>query len=794
MKAIVLPTRVIRGVLVSGLALVAPALAATDGAVARANGAPVTITRYTDPGQALAWGSRSQWKQPWRAYLDTPPARTLLDAIGINFNVEAKLAAATAHLLDDSGFKRARLEVGWGSLDYDDPDKMTAAARESLVTTLTALKENGIRPLILLNANEGRPCPVERGTITLKAPAAAGDSTIHVDPADLDQIVPGRTGITENGVAAQVLFTSVKASGAVRLSMPLPEALPAGKLGVVTLRYEPFRPSLLANGEPNPAGAATMRGWLNYVGVVTREAKSILGSEEFDVEVWNELSFGSRFLNINGYYQPDLEWTNNGDEKEILGRTVEFLRDPANGVPAIGIGNGFANQSPWPSGSRSPVGLSAIDKHPYAGLQAFPEDAAVNGNQPLNGLGEPSGWKDATGYHESFTPTYDAFFPEYFLSAIQTETMTRDLSPTPQMIGETAHGRFTHPAGGPPPSVWITEVNLSPLSGPGGSEMSEADAHHIMAKDTLRYLTAYVNKGVTAIDLYAASAGALSLVEPSFLKAAGAKGGKVPYPGDAAGGETMEAVRRLAAAMSGAGPISSPRSLSLRELTDYSGNVQFEGNESAAFPPLYNREVFAFLPFQVDSRRFVVPYYVMTRDVDQVQRPEEPSTDPARYDLPPEPYRLAIGGIDGEATAVEASDPLSGESVPVEVFSRSRDQIVVKVPATDSPRLLTLQESASGQPPASDPEVAPPEAPVSGGAGKAELAPPPAPKTTRARPAPTGPEDETARDAAADGRLRDRRPHRLACPHRSAPRHHRRGPRPGCHRGRDRQQRTAHGR
>src|SRR6185312_10307438 len=167
-----------------------------------------------------------------------------------------------------------------------------------------------------------------------------------------------------------------------------------------------------------------------------------------------------------------------------------------------------------------------------------------------------------------------------------------------------------------------------------------------------RSLVAYVNKGVTAIDFFAASAGDLSLVDPGFFKAAGAR--TAAYPGDAAGGETMAAVRRLSEALAGAEPLVTTRRLALRELTDFSGNAQFEGNGTAAYPPLYNREVLAFLPFQVTRRRFVIPVYVMTRNV--------------TADLAAEPYRLAIGGIDGEGAEVTASDPLTGETVPVEVI------------------------------------------------------------------------------------------------------------------------------
>jgi hypothetical protein len=658
-----------------------PALAAAE---------PVTMTDYTDRSEAINWGQRSHWKQPWRSYLDTVPATTLLSAIGINFNVKPKFAAATARLLGDAGFSRARLEVGWGTLDYEDPSRMNAGDRKNLATTLTALRENGIRPLILLNANSGKPCPVKPGTVTLTAPAAAGDTEIHLDPADLAQVAPGRTGIDSAKVAAATLFTATEPDGTVWLSKPLEAGLPAGELRVTTLRYEPFRPAKLEDGEPNPAAAATLQGWEDYVAVVAREARAILGSDQFDVEVWNELSFGSAFLNFNGYYEPGPEWSKRGAEGAMLERTAAYLRDPAHGFADVGIGNGFASESPWWSGTKSLPGITAIDKHPYAGWHSFPAEAEVNGNRPLNGLGEPSGWWDTEHqYHEDFTPAYEDFFPEHFLSGIQTETLVRDLAPYPSPIQGVPHGRYTHPEGGPPPQVWITEVGLGPGSGPTPrSQMSAADIRRIETKDVLRYLVAYVNKGVTALDLYGADAGDLSVVDPGFFAAA--KADPSAYPGDAAGGETVAAVARLTAALHGAGPLSDPRSLSLRELTDFEANVQFKGNGTVAFPPLYNRDVFAFLPFQVSDDRFVVPVYVMTRNVAEEYDPAGPGQ--SRFELPAEPYRLAIGGIDGETATVAATDPVSGAAVPVEVVGRGPEEVVVQLPVTDSPRLLEIED------------------------------------------------------------------------------------------------------
>jgi hypothetical protein len=679
---------------------------------ARASEGPVVMTNYTDPGQAMRWGYRSHWIQPWRSYLETVPATTFLDAVGINFNVTGAQANSTARMLGANGFRRARVEVGWGTLSYDDPGKMDPVDRANFVSVLTALDANGIRPLILLNATQSKPCPVKLSSIKLTAAAGVGAETISVDPADVGKIVPGRTGVTDKGIAAESLITSVEPTGLAHLSRPLSISLPVGALQVATLRYEPFRPATLADGSPNPRFEPTMRGWLNYVGVVTREAEAVLGSEDFDVEVWNELSWGSRFLNINGYYEPDIEWTHIGNTREILERTISYIRDPQNGVPKIGIGSGFSNQTPWHSGTTSPVGLTALDKHPYTGRFLFPLQAQINGNRPLNGLHQESGWKDSNAqWHESFTPAYESFFPEYFLSGIQTETLIRDMSPITSNIGGVPHGRYTHPEGGEPPELWITETNLAPSRGGiPRDQLTAADIRHVQSKIVLRDLAAFINKGVTALHFYAANGGDYSLVDQSFFNAI--KASPSTYPGDTAGGQTTDSVGRLTRLFAGAEPIASPRSLSLRELTDYSGNVQFQGNGTPQFPPLYNRDVLAFLPFQIDEDSFAIPTYVMTRNVMKVY-PGALSSDPTRFDLPEEPFGLTIGGVDGRRASVSATDPLTGETVPVEVLSRGDDEIEVKMPVTDSPRVLLIDDGGSAggeEPPVEEPPAEEPPA------------------------------------------------------------------------------------
>ena len=398
----------------------------------------------------------------------------------------------------------------------------------------------------------------------------------------------------------------------------------------------------MADGSPNPRFEATLAGWLAYISTVTREVRTIVGDDDFDVEIWNELTFGSDFLDINRYYSPEVD-TAPGEAMEvttraILERSVEWLRDPAHGVPGVGIGDGFASQRPWEAGSTIPVGLTAIDKHPYPRRVSYPDQAILNGSRPTDALGREEGSRDAAGrWVDSFTPSYVSYFPEYFLSAIQTEHMVRDLSPLTTGVYGEPHGRRTRPAGGIPPELWITELNL------GSYAVEPAARERFQAKVALRSMVSFVAKGASAVDLFAAHAvgdGQLGLVDPRFFEALD---GSDTYPGDAAGGLTLDATRRLVEELQGP-PTVRPRRLSLLAIGDYADRTQFTGDGTRAHPPLFDREVAAVFPFQVDDDRFAVAAYVMTRDlgrVDGTACESGSSLRPASRDISAEAWRYS---------------------------------------------------------------------------------------------------------------------------------------------------------
>jgi hypothetical protein len=651
----------------------------------------------------VPFGSSSFWIQPWRSYLDTWPASRLLNSLGINFNVTPKEAPGVAQLLGDSGFKLARVEIGWNSLSYDDPNSFVDEA--SVRRRLVALRRHGLRPLILLNANSGGPGPAKTVELETVAPAAAGAQSVKLSAASAAAVVPGRTGFDQLafGGNPDVLVTSVSSNRVAQLSMPLPAALPAGLHRGTTLRYGPFAPPTLASGTPNPEFQATLAGWLSYVQTVCDEAESIFGADGYDLELWNEVSFGSEFLREDNYYSPPRD-SGSGSPKEakevLRAETVAYVRDPAHGIsPKVGISDGFASQTPFASGAKEPAGITALSKHLYKDPFRVPaEYKVVPGIKPIDALGgldsntEPNGTSQL--YPPRFVPTFQVDFPEYFLTATQTETLIRDLAPMTTTVNGVPHGRFVGPAGGSPSQVWMTEYNVGAESeadsGPASAKR-HVERAHLQAKGLLRSLVSMVGKGVRREYFYAATGAAgLSLVGGRFIAALNADPGS--YPGARLGGETIRGFRNLLGAFHAPGRTGRPRQLRLLSIAQRGNRLQFAGDGTPAHPSLYDREALAVFPFQAAPGRFVIASYVMTRNLDKVYRSRLPATDEKRYDLPPETFRIRLGNVPDSRRppSVVAYDPLLERHTRARLVSRKGHEIILEAPLTDYPRLLTV--------------------------------------------------------------------------------------------------------
>jgi hypothetical protein len=742
-----------------------------------------TVTDPIDPRflTDLPFGRRSFWVQPWRAYLDTWPASRLLEAVGFDFPANPAVAEGTAHLLQDSGYKLVRMGISWNGMSFEDPTVFTASHIANITTRLNALRAHGLRPLIVLDANSGGPVPLKGVTLETLAAAPAGAQTVALSPASAALVVPGKTGFNHLsfGGAADILITAVNAQSIATLSRPLPAELPAGPHPGSTLRFAPFQSPTLASGAPNPGFQETLGGWLSYVSAVGKIASSVVGPGGYDLEIWNELSFGSEFLNAGHYYagytggeiehdpgaeaQPESEEAakaeseaaeahaseeaaeneeeaegeegTEGEESEgeasaarasatsatvkpprpdrakkevtravikaLIAETVGLVRDPHNGFsPAVAITNGFSSEGPFASGAKAPIGLTALSKHPYTTQKFFPLAFKANRGRPVDAFGEldTANKKSKTPL---FIPTYQSLFPEYWLTGTSTETLIRDIAPFTTYIYRFPHGRQVAPPGGVPLQKWVTEFDMRPrgaVLGPdettpqtgAAAAVSPADSAHFQAKVILRSLIANVAKGISR-----EYHGLVALSEGGFLKAQEADPSH--YPGDASGGETMSAMHAMLSQFQGPGPGSALRQLTLGSIAQVGNHAQFAGDGTAAHAPLYDRDVLAVFPFQSSPTHFVVPLYVMTRDLLTLYRPGASPGDIHRFDLPSESFRVTLGNLPEAAAppSVSAYDPLLQSATPARLLSRSGRSAVFEVAASDYPRMLSITYSGA---------------------------------------------------------------------------------------------------
>ena len=488
-----------------------------------------TVVAPIDPRYLydIPFGRRSFWIQPWRAYLDTWPASHLLEAVGMDFPSKPAVALDTAHLLHDSGYTLARTGIDWNAMSFEDPTVVDPTHVAAITARLTAMHQYGIRPLIVLNANSGGPVPLRGIKLQTVTEAPAGAQTVTLTPASAAAVVPHRTGFNHLafGGAADILITSVNAQNVATLARPLLAPLPAGSHSGSTLRFGPFQSPTLANGAPNPGFQETMGGWLAYVNAVNRLASSVVGPGGYDLEIWNEVSFGSQFLSATSYYAGytggDIEGAPSvaraepraeaapGDAledvsepaetgasetsdpsseaaatalaapargvkppgkvifsavvKALIAETVALVRDPAHGFsPAVSITNGFASEGPFRSGVKGPIGMTALSKHPYTTQKFFPADWREGKGRTVNALGRFD-TANKTSTVPLFIANYQSLFPEYYLTDTSTETLIRDIAPFTTYIYKLAHGREVGPPGGAPLQKWVTEFDMRPL-------------------------------------------------------------------------------------------------------------------------------------------------------------------------------------------------------------------------------------------------------------------------------------------------------------------------------------------
>lgn len=621
----------------------------------------------------LSFGYYSHWIQPWRAYMETIPAKVFLDGIGIVLNVQNSInnPELIAQMLSKHGFARVRLEIGWNHLDFEDETKLSLKSEEKFKRILLALQKYNIRPLILLNSHHSQPCPAKNTQYTLIKDAHIGDRIIYLDNvSDLRVNYSGLSQLNQKSWGAEYLITNI-VENIVVFSKPLSRNIRAGEsVLITTLKYRPFS---IPGSEDY---IETMTGWKQYLETVTQFVTDTLETNQnndkgFDLEIWNELTFGSNFLYINKYYEPGFYiYKEKSIWENLIQETASYVDAHPNNFSGVAIGNGFASTIPWPASLEQPPRINALCKHPYKNRVFYPEDARKG--KSFNALLQKS----------SFIPSYSAFFPEYIATALQTETIIRDTAPITSRIYTRKHGRYARIVGNKviPTPVWITEVNSNLEQ--DNPRISIERALQVKAKAIARYFCFYLNKGVTQLYLYGVGGGdkGLGILQDNFLEYV--KEGNTTYPlnDDFYVSPALKVVSRIVNKISQEldANLTKTNPIELISVQDRHNNYQFQGDGSKEHPDLRDRDVFAFLPFQINEHKYVIPYYVMTRDIMQ--------------DLAPEKFTIEIAGKQlHREISVKVYDPLKDVSVPVTSDFKKIGNLRLNVYATDYPYLLTIE-------------------------------------------------------------------------------------------------------
>lgn len=691
---------------------------------------------YEDPiQQEIPFGRHSYFLSPWRAYMDTQPVSQYLNALGVGFNPDAREADAVGQLLQEAGFHGGRIEIGWGSLDYDHPDQINRPQR--LKAVIQAMQKHHLRPLVLLNAHSGWPCPGKSFRVQLLEDAAKGSRRVHIKTDDkikigysgFHRLNPRRTGWP--------IIVSTSDDGWYELSAPLPDDIKAGQVDMVTRMYLPFAGAVFEDGTPNPHAYETVEGWKQYVKTICNFMKQTLQTDGksdagFDLEVWNEYTFGSDFLQDRYYYDPQrkfkepIRYANHDRETTgheiILPITVDYVNDPANALPCVRVVSGFSNQRPWDNGSEMWPGQSGISRHYYSSLDAW---RPAHGNEgtyspsilkdlkfgPVNAMGLADGIPDHKDWHtvvpgSFFIPTFQLGMPEAQHFGYKTEFMTRDIQPFPGPWSH--HHRFSHPGDGRNAQIWMTETNVHrfpylkheadaakvPMEDPRVSLF----AHEMAARTMIRSYLFYSHKGVSYIDIYALKQNDFhfSVIPDAFFPALKQADYQLTDAVRSMSGKQLATIKHVTDIFKQGKQVQVPRALKVVKLVEHKPRLVFAGDDTPEHPSRYNRDDFAVLPFAMDQNRYVVAYYVVTRNMMHEWQPQYDHLDIQRYSMPPQRFDLTLSNVRGKGLKVSVYDPIADSSVPVEVLDTTANTMTVKLDTVDYPRLLLIDEEKEG--------------------------------------------------------------------------------------------------
>lgn len=601
---------------------------------------------YPDPTALdLEWPRHSHLLQPWRGYCETRSGADFAHGVGVNLNVTDNVDLA-ARLLSEAGFRAARLEFGWGGVDWEESGFANEA---DILRRLRACRAHGLRPTILLNGHHGAPCPSRFADRHMLEAAPEGAREVILD--DVADLAPGRSGLCNltNYIASEVFLTKIDAdTGRCSLSRPLPRALAEGeRVTTATMKYLPAHPV----GAPEFEAMAA--GWVRYVELVL-DLLETAGIHDFDIEIWNELSFGSNFMGtwgINHYYDPPLATFEHdflhpgGHAWEVAMRTVQAVEARAPGARCIW---GFSNTTFFHTPVEElPPGIDGQSYHPYGtGVRRLPEQEQAPD--------EP--WR----CREGWVPAMEICMPEGWAHTyLQTESLMRLLNPVARERRPEKTGRFFH---------YMTEHGVVP--GECGVS-NEPDGWDLKARCAVRSLVTWLGKGIEVLHYYCAyDADPLGMgILPANLD---------DLPADVTFEDVatppMRAVRNLASVFADAAAVEDTVALTFDIVALDPGRVLIPGRGDNQ--PLLERDQLALMPFRLAPSRFAIAAYVMSYDY--------------RKPLSPMRCRVTIGGLPAGTDVQSFYDPIEDAEAPVRLLNTSDGRLVVEITVSDMPRMLIL--------------------------------------------------------------------------------------------------------
>jgi hypothetical protein len=689
------PRKLSIGVLVSiTFAIATPNFSASAQGLAGAYIDPnyLTASTWTDaaaPGYyplLSPWGVVSHWIQPWRAYQTTVPASQFIQGVGINYNCDGLDADRTAKMLATHGIKRVRIDIGWGDLDYAT-EKNIVPGQPWVGEALAAAKKYGLRPLIILNSNQGVPCPYIPSPSAHSVVTTAPQGAMSVQLDNVNNITPGYSGFSNlSGYTMnEVLITGIDpTTNTVTLSQKLPAQIPAGPVTIYTFKYRPFD----APGDPYYDAceqAATIAGWNKYVSAIATIAAAAMGTTPgspdmgFDMEIWNETSFGSQFLGLSWYYGAEPSGnTAIAVAKSIVNGTANTAAANPDQFNGVVIEDGFTNEDPIGAAVDQPAGIGALGKHLYPHLYNYPNDQ--RGSYMLNALLQlefPAPFP--------FVPQYTVYMPEDWATFLDSPSPIQDLCPFTTLDGAgKRHGQNSRVINGQvaPCTVFVTETGIQPAS---VNVTDPAAAMQLKAKGDSRLLAFYLNKGASQVDLFAANGQGdqdFQLFSQSFINYITTYSDYPSDPGYVSPALNLigNIVTQMENGLDRSINSSNTRALTVTNISPFGNYTQFAGDGTAAHPSGYDQERFAFLPYQVNAHKFVIPYYVMTANIADAMTVQDV-------------FAVYLQGINGIGATVTCYDPLHDSSLPVAINSATANTISVSIAAIDYPYLLIIQEA-----------------------------------------------------------------------------------------------------